>query len=249
MRKKHSSIVILTGAGISAESGIKTFRVSDGLWEDHNIEDVATPEAFQRDSFLVHQFYNTRRRQLTSGIKPNKAHKALAEFEQAFLGQTKDDEKKSFTLITQNVDHLHEQAGSNSVIHMHGELLKMRCVISEKIFDCQTDIQPTTLCPCCNLSHTLRPHIVWFGEMPLFMDEIESVLAQCDLFVSIGTSGNVYPAAGFFQTAKYAGADTVELNLEPSANSSDFDESINGPATDIVPEFFQSLLAPISPHF
>jgi NAD-dependent deacetylase len=243
MQKKYSSIVVLTGAGISAESGIKTFRANDGLWEGHKIEDVATPEAFQRDSFLVHQFYNTRRRQLISGIEPNKAHKALAEFEVTHRNR-RENNKKPFTLITQNVDHLHEQAGSDPVIHMHGELLKMRCVMSGEVFECHTDIQPDTVCACCHLSHTLRPHIVWFGEMPLLMSEIEDALSKCDLFVSIGTSGNVYPAASFFQMAKFAGADTVELNLEPSTNSREFDKSINGPATEIVPVFFQSLLMP-----
>ncbi|MGI1678379.1 MAG: NAD-dependent protein deacylase [Cellvibrionaceae bacterium] len=237
MTKKFSSIVVLTGAGISAESGIKTFRASDGLWENHRIEDVATPEAFERNASLVHHFYNLRRQQLTNGIEHNKAHQALAEFEWEFLGNNRN----SFTLITQNVDNLHELAGSNSVIHMHGELLKVRCIASGKIFDRHTDLHSETICHCCNLSHTLRPHIVWFGEMPLFMDKIENALAKCDLFIAIGTSGNVYPAAGFFQMAKHAGAQTVELNLEPSVNADEFDESITGVATKIVPEYLKSL--------
>lgn len=236
--QQFRSIVILTGAGISAESGIQTFRASDGLWENHRIEDVATPEAFERNPTLVHNFYNLRRRQLTGGIAPNKAHHALAEFEQSFLQRSLDHR---FTLVTQNVDNLHEQAGSQSTIHMHGELLKMRCVMSGKIFEHRDDLDSNTVCTCCKLSHTLRPHIVWFGEMPLFMDEIEKALMECDLFVAIGTSGNVYPAAGFFQTAKHAGAKTVELNLEPSKNADGFDSSITGPATDIVPAFFNRI--------
>ncbi|MGH1469837.1 MAG: NAD-dependent deacylase [Cellvibrionaceae bacterium] len=249
-----SSIVVLTGAGISAESGIKTFRASDGLWENHRIEDVATPEAFERNPTLVHEFYNLRRQQLVNGIEPNKAHQALATFESQFLKenskttesnndfQKRKKPEKSFTLITQNIDNLHEKAGSHSTIHMHGELLKARCVMSGKIFPQQVDLDSQTHCPCCNLSHTLRPHIVWFGEMPLFMGPIELALSHCDLFIAIGTSGNVYPAAGFFQIAKQSGAQTVELNLEPSVNASEFNTSVSGLATEIVPTFFNTLL-------
>lgn len=234
MTIKYDSIVVLTGAGISAESGIQTFRASDGLWENHRIEDVATPEAFERNPELVHQFYNGRRRQLMSGIEPNAAHLALAHFAEQFAG--------SFTLITQNIDNLHERAGSPSVLHMHGELLKVRCSHSGKLYDCHEDLTVERECPCCLQSHSLRPHVVWFGEMPLFMDVIDRALSQCDLFVAIGTSGNVYPAAGFFQIAKQAGADTAELNLDPSANSHLFDQSIAGPATHTVPEFFDAIL-------
>lgn len=228
------SVVVLTGAGISAESGIRTFRGSDGLWENHRVEEVATPEAFHRNPALVHRFYNRRRQSLLDGIQPNPAHLALAEFSRQFAGR--------LTLITQNIDNLHEQAGSADVIHMHGELLKIRCLHSNRLFDCREDIDSATLCRCCNLSHTLRPHVVWFGEMPLFMDQIESALLQCDLFVSIGTSGNVYPAAGFFDTARQYGAQTVELNLEPSANRRAFGAGHYGPASEVVPDFFASLL-------
>ena len=236
----YTSIVVLTGAGISAESGLKTFRDSGGLWEGHRVEDVATPEAFQRNPQLVHQFYNQRRDQLVSEAHPNAAHKALAKFESAFQGK--------FLLVTQNVDNLHEQAGSRNVLHMHGELMKLRCIHTDQIFDVATTIQThnpipihsslTTPCPCCNQAGALRPHIVWFGEMPLFMEEIESALSTCDLFVSIGTSGNVYPAAGFVAQANHYGAETLELNLEPSATQNQFKHADYGPATTLVSDFF-----------
>lgn len=229
MMAEYQSIVVLTGAGISAESGLKTFRASDGLWENHRVEDVATPEAFVRDPALVHRFYNARRRQLC-GTQPNAAHRALAEFERAFAG--------NFTLITQNIDNLHEQAGSQNVLHMHGELLTIRCGNTGQRYDCRDDVSVQRKCECCQMAGTLRPHVVWFGEMPLYMDEIENALANCDLFVSIGTSGSVYPAAGFYQLAKQHGAHTVELNLEPSHSGSWFDEQRYGPATTVVPEFF-----------
>ena len=231
--RRYSSIVVLTGAGVSAESGIRTFRAADGLWEEHRIEDVATPEAFQRDPALVQRFYNTRRQQLLSGIEPNAAHRALAELEQHFDGD--------FTLVTQNIDDLHERAGSRNLLHMHGELLKSRCSDSGQIFSCTADLTTASVCPCCGRSGTLRPHIVWFGEMPLHMDEIEQALSRCDLFISIGTSGNVYPAAGFFRIAKACGAHTVELNLEPSNQGSQFDEQHYGPATTLVGDFLRGL--------
>ncbi len=228
-----TNVVVLTGAGISAESGIRTFRAADGLWEDHRVEDVATPEAFERDPQLVLRFYNQRRAQLLDGIQPNAGHRALAQFEQQHGG--------SFTLITQNIDNLHEQAGSTNLLHMHGEILKVRCVNTQQVFDCREAIERERPCPCCQMPATLRPHIVWFGEMPMYMDEIEQALSQCDLFVSIGTSGNVYPAAGFFQMANSVGAETVELNLEPSANGSLFNQAHYGPASELVPEFFHKL--------
>lgn len=227
------SIVVLTGAGISAESGIRTFRAADGLWEDHRVEDVATPAAFIKDPNLVHRFYNERRQQLTRGIKANAAHVALAQFEQQFTGR--------FTVITQNIDNLHEQAGSQKLIHMHGELLKSRCNKTGTIFTALDDTAVSDQCPCCDEPSNVRPHIVWFGEMPLFMPEIDDLLSDCDLFVSIGTSGNVYPAAGFHQMAKAAGAHTVEINLENTSTSSCFDEQHIGLATEQVPLFFNSL--------
>lgn len=230
------NIVILTGAGISAESGIRTFRGSDGLWEDHAIEDVATPEAFARNPALVQRFYNERRRQLQDpAIQPNAAHLALAELEARWPGE--------FLLVTQNVDDLHDRAGSRRLLHMHGELLKMRCQRSDRVFTITHDITDHLRCDCCGLTGTLRPHIVWFGEQPLEMLRIHGHLTQCTLFVSIGTSGNVYPAAGFVREARFAGAHTVELNLEPSHVESAFGEKIYGPATTVVPAFVKRLLA------
>ncbi len=227
---EYSSIAVLTGAGVSAESGIKTFRDSGGLWEGHKIEDVATPDAFERNPDLVHDFYNRRREQLIKDASPNAAHQALADFERTYDG--------NFTLITQNVDNLHEQAGSANVLHMHGELLKARCLDSGQIVDVETAFDTQTPCLCCSEKGRMRPHIVWFGEIPLYMDTIEKVLASCDLFVSIGTSGQVYPAAGFVQLSSAVGADTVELNLDPSNGHSHFTHSYHGPATEIVTRFF-----------
>lgn len=233
-RKDAPSIVVLTGAGISAESGIQTFRASDGLWEDHRIEDVATPEAFLQNPQLVHSFYNHRRQSLLDpSIQPNTAHLALSELEAT--GTT------DVTLITQNIDNLHERAGSKNLIHMHGELLKIRCSRSGEIFFNQDNIDPSDRCSCCGLPGQLRPHVVWFGEVPLYMDEIYRALNNCDLFISIGTSGNVYPAADFFNIAHQAGAHTVELNLEPSVSGSQFAECHYGPATEIVPQFLTGL--------
>jgi NAD-dependent deacetylase len=233
-RPPYQHIVVLTGAGISAESGIKTFRADDGLWEDHRIEDVATPQAYRRNPEQVHRFYNERRTYLLKGIQPNKAHIALADFSRRFAGV--------LVLVTQNIDNLHQRAGSEPVYPMHGELVKIRCKQTQQLFDCYTTTSPESSCPCCHRTGNLRPHVVWFGEMPLYMNEIESALRQCDLFVAIGTSGNVYPAAGFFQIAKAHGAHTVELNLEPSVTGSQFDECHYGLATVVVPTFFNRLL-------
>ncbi|MCM8794878.1 MAG: NAD-dependent protein deacylase [Candidatus Omnitrophica bacterium] len=229
------SIVVLTGAGISAESGLKTFRDAGGLWENHRVEEVASPAAFRRDPATVHRFYNLRRRQLQEpSVRPNAAHLALAELERFFPGE--------FHLITQNIDDLHERAGSRQVIHMHGELLKARCTGSGAVFPRATDIETGDRCGCCKPPRPLRPHVVWFGEPPLQMDRILQALSECGLFLSIGTSGSVYPAAGFAQTARSRGARTVELNLEPSAVESVFEEKIYGPATRIVPEYVRQLL-------
>jgi NAD-dependent deacetylase len=234
--KTYNRIVILTGAGISAESGIKTFRASDGLWEGHRVEDVASPEGFTRNPGLVQAFYNERRRLLnTNAMHPNKAHLALAELEQRFPSEV--------LLVTQNIDDLHERAGSKNLIHMHGELNKARCLRSEQVFDWVGDITENSRCGCCNLPATLRPHIVWFGEMPFEMERIYSALLQCDLFISIGTSGHVYPAAGFVQLASAAKADTVELNLERSLVNDVFQISIQGSATTIVPAYVEQILS------
>ncbi len=233
--QKFHSIVILTGAGISAESGIQTFRAADGLWENHRVEEVATPEGFDSNPALVQRFYNERRRDLLSdNIKPNLAHQALAKLEKSFVGDV--------LLVTQNIDNLHERGGSKSLIHMHGELLKMRCVETGDVYSVEVNIEANTLCECCKKSGTLRPDIVWFGEMPMQMDQIYDALSRCDLFLSIGTSGNVYPAAGFVQEANAAGATTIEINLEPSAIESQFDHHVYGKAGDVLPEFVHELL-------
>ncbi len=233
MKSRPESIVVLTGAGVSAESGIKTFRASDGLWENHAIEEVATPQGFETNPQLVYEFYNQRRRQLVyDEIRPNAAHSYLAKFEHDFPGE--------FLLVTQNIDNLHERAGSENLLHMHGELLKMRCVNSEMVFAIEEDINFDTPCRCCLSPGNLRPHIVWFGEMPFHMNKINMALENCDLFVAIGTSGNVYPASGFYQIAKTRRAHTVELNLERTGSS--FDEHKYGNASDIVPQYFAELL-------
>jgi NAD-dependent deacetylase len=226
------TIVVLTGAGISAESGLMTFRDNNGLWCNHRIEDVATPEAFARNPELVHEFYNMRRAQLKE-THPNAAHMALAELQRDWPGRV--------VIVTQNVDDLHERAGA-SVLHMHGELKKARCIASEKIHEWASDMNTVTLCPCCKKPGRMRPHIVWFGEMPLDMDLIYRLLDECDLFISIGTSGNVYPAAGFVQEVRARGrAHTAELNMEPSLGHSLFKEKIYGAATQIVPHYINRL--------
>ena len=237
MVSRPRSIVVLTGAGISAESGIETFRAAEGLWANHHVDDVATLQGFARNPQLVYAFYNQRRRQLlTPEISPNAAHSALAKVEHEFGGE--------FLLVTQNVDNLHERAGSENLIHMHGELLKMSCLNSKLIFDVSEDFDYDTQCRCCRSAVNLRPHVVWFGEMPLQMNRINRALENCDMFVAIGTSGNVYPASGFYKTAKIRKASTVELNLEQTGSS--FDQHICGPATESVPQFFKSLLRSMS---
>lgn len=228
-------IVVLTGAGISAESGIATFRDSGGLWCNHRIEDVATPEGFKRNPALVHQFYNMRRAQL-SEVQPNAAHLTLAKLTSEWPGRV--------LIVTQNVDDLHERAGSTDhLLHMHGELKKARCEVSDKIFDWHEELSGEHHCHCCNKPGRLRPHIVWFGEMPLYMEAIDHMLSQCSLFISIGTSGNVYPAAGFVHQVRMHGrAHTVELNMEPSTGESLFHERVYGPATQIVPAYIDRIL-------
>jgi len=227
-------VLVLTGAGVSAESGIPTFRGSDGLWEGHRVEDVATPEAFERDPVLVQDFYNGRRKRLLSeDIQPNAAHLALAEFESSH-----DDE---FLLVTQNIDDLHQRAGSKNVLPMHGELLKVRCIDSGELFDWRDDISLETPHP----KHPtklgrLRPHVVWFGEMPIGMEQIELAASEADLFIAIGTSAVVYPAAGIVQWTSPR-CRTVEINLDETPASGSFDESIRGNASIEVPKFLRSL--------
>ena len=232
------SIVILTGAGISQESGIRTFRDSDGLWENHRVEDVASPEGFERNPPLVHEFYNQRRWQLQLGeIRPNPAHEALAELERNWKGD--------FLLVTQNVDNLHERAGSRRLLHMHGELLKVRCRESGEIFEWLGDLTVAHRCPCCDTPGTLRPHIVWFGEIPLFMDEITERLRDAELFVSVGTSGQIYPAAGFVQLTPST-CRRIEVNAALTAISRTFYEHLVGPASLKVSELVKTLLDPNS---
>ena len=226
------NIVILTGAGVSAESGLGTFRDAGGLWAKFDPMKLATPEAFAENPERVLEFYNARRANLTEA-KANAAHFALAELEQAWMMAGRGN----FGLVTQNIDDLHEQAGSASLLHMHGELLKTRCTACGHLFTDKGPIEHGAPCPSCGRTHTLRPHVVWFGEMPIGLDHIYKALDQVDLFIAIGTSGTVYPAAGFVQEAKRAGAWTVELSLEPGEVSEAFDEGIYGPATEVVPDW------------
>lgn len=232
-----ASLVVLTGAGISAESGLATFRGPGGLWEGYRLEEVATPEAFARQPEVVHHFYNLRRRQLLEpSVRPNPAHLALARLEREWPGD--------FLLVTQNIDDLHERAGSRRLLHMHGELLKARCTACGDVREWREDLFASSCCPACAHMGTLRPDIVWFGEMPKYLDRIYAALGGCDLFVAIGTSGQVYPAAGFVEVAReQAGARTVELNLEASAVSHLFDERRFGKASAVVPVFVDELLA------
>ena len=227
------SIVVLTGAGISQESGLETFRDADGIWAKVRIEDVATPEAFTLDPARVHAFYNARRKQMRDpGVKPNAAHLALARLEQ----------HRGAIIVTQNIDDLHERAGGHNILHMHGELSMERCTRCDTTGPAPAELSAELECSRCGSAGGLRPDVVWFGEMPYYMDRIEIALADCALFVSIGTSGNVYPAASFVRQAKRAGARTVELNLEPSEGASMFDEARYGQATELVPAFVNELL-------
>ena len=230
------SIVVLTGAGVSAESGVATFRGPDGLWEGHRVEDVATPEAFRRDPALVHAFYDARRAKLGT-IGPNAAHLALARLDAEWPGE--------LLLVTQNVDDLHERAGSKRLLHMHGELKSGWCLACDQRFAWNGAMGEGASCPSCERTGRVRPDIVWFGEMPYEMERIDEALRRCDLFVSIGTSGAVYPAAGFVQTARYCCAETLELNLEPSQGSTFFDESRIGKAGELVPAWVEEVLSPL----
>ena len=230
------SIVILTGAGISKESGLSTFHDEDGIWKTVNIEDVATPEAFVNNPVQVHEFYNHRRKILNNiDIKPNAAHIALAKLEAEWPGKV--------LIVTQNIDDLHERAGSRNLIHMHGELLKARCTYCTTISPWPREMTINSQCPNCGRDGGMRPHVVWFGETPFMMDTILDALANCGLFISIGTSGNVYPAAGFVElicdTKK---AQAVEVNMEPSAGATLFHDGVYGPASEMVPKIVEQLL-------
>jgi NAD-dependent deacetylase len=228
----HKNIVVLTGAGISAESGLATFRGPGGLWEGHRVEDVCTPEALVRDPELVHRFYDERRAALAT-VDPNPAHRALARLDAEWPGE--------FLIVTQNVDDLHERAGAKRLIHMHGALLSALCASCGDRGVWAGRLPPGTACGACD-NLTLRPDIVFFGEIPYRMEEIDAATRNCDLFVSVGTSGAVYPAAGFVQTARYVGAATLEMNLEPSLGSGYFKETRTGPAGVLVPAWVDSLL-------
>jgi len=226
-------IVILTGSGISAESGISTFRDKGGLWSKYRVEDVATPEAFVRDPQMVLEFYNMRRR-THKQVAPNPAHLAIARLERDHSGKV--------LVVTQNVDRLHELAGTRNLIHMHGEAFRAWCMACDARCDWWDDLNPETPCPSCHRTGAFRPNVVWFGERPYHMPVITKAIAEADLFVSIGTSGTVYPAAGFVRLARSANAHTIEINLEPSRGTSLFDEVVHGPAGSEVPKFVMRLL-------
>ena len=230
--REIENIVILTGAGISAESGIATFRGPGGLWEGHRVEDVCTPEALARDPALVHRFYDLRRAALAD-VEPNAAHHALARLDAAWPGE--------LLIVTQNVDDLHERAGANRLLHMHGELRSALCAACGAQAAWRGPLPPGSICGAC-AAPMLRPDIVFFGEMPYQMDRIEHAIARADLFVSVGTSGAVYPAAGFVQTARYYGAQTLEMNLEPSAGSIHFHDVRIGAAGALVPVWVEDMV-------
>ena len=227
------NIVILTGAGVSAESGIDTFRDGGGLWEQHRVEDVATPEAFARDPDLVLRFYDMRRAAIQTA-RPNAAHEALARLDRHWPGE--------FLIVTQNVDDLHERAGATRLVHMHGEHLKAWCQACGARSDWRGPLIDRPACPACGAAGALRPDVVWFGEMPYAMERIAAAVEACDLFVSIGTSGAVHPAAGLVRQARAAGAATLELNLEPSQGSAWFDDARHGPAGIVVPAWVDEML-------
>lgn len=229
-------IFVLTGAGVSAESGLGTFRDKDGVWTKYDLNEVATPEGFARDPAKVRAFYNARRENL-AGAQPNAAHYALAKLEAGLAARGGE-----LWLCTQNVDDLHEKAGSKRVIHMHGELAVTRCHLCQATRPDAGPLTAEAVCEVCGREGGARPHVVWFGETPLYMDEIEDALAEADLFVSIGTSGSVYPAAGFVTEARAMGIATCEINLEPSANAYVFDEKVYGPASETAPAWVERVL-------
>jgi NAD-dependent deacetylase len=231
--ERAHAILVLTGAGVSADSGVATFRGPDGLWEGHRVEDVATPRAFRRDPELVHAFYDARRAKLET-VQPNAAHQALARLDAEWPGE--------LLIVTQNVDDLHERGGASRLLHMHGELKRGWCLACGERFAWAEKMGTAATCPSCGTVGTVRPDIVWFGEMPYEMERIDHALQRCDLFVSIGTSGAVYPAAGFVQTARHCGARCLEMNLEPSQGSIFFHETRLGRAAELVPAWVEELL-------
>ena len=230
-------VFVLTGAGVSAESGLGTFRDKGGIWSMYDLKDVATPEGFARDPHKVHAFYNLRR-QVHREARPNAAHEALARLERELPGTG-----GALTLVTQNVDELHELGGARDVIHMHGEALKVRCGHCGHVERFTGELSIALACMACDQAGGLRPHVVWFGETPMFLDRIQQDLARADLFAAIGTSGTVYPAAGFVAEARRRGISTVEINLEPSETAKVFEEGLYGPATETVPAWVERLLS------
>ena len=234
MKAQLPRIVILTGAGISAESGLPTFRDANGLWRGYRFEEVASPEAFESNPSLVHEFYNMRRAALKT-VHPNAAHEAIAKLQREYPGEV--------TLITQNVDDLHERGGSTQVIHMHGELKKVRCVACDAGQDWEEDLSTETGCLVCGRPGGMRPDIVWFGEMPFHMERIATILERAGVFISIGTSGHVYPAAGFVVLAGRAGARTIEVNVDATLVSDSFQEQRIGPASQVVPQLVEEFLS------
>jgi NAD-dependent deacetylase len=233
---REQRVVVLTGAGISAESGVRTFRDNDGLWENHRIEDVATPEAWRNDPMTVWRFYQARRRQLLE-VEPNPAHEALGHMGEAI---------EQFTLITQNVDDLHERGGSNTVVHMHGQLETLRCQVSgqsERRMDGEDLREAYVQCNCCSTPQRMRPDIVWFGEVPMSMQEIYEAVESCDVFLVVGSSGHVYPAAGLVDLAHQAGAKTILVNAEAPVNAYAFDEMHLGKAGELLPDLVQTWLS------
>lgn len=233
MREKYHKIVFLTGAGISAESGLATFRSENGLWNNHRVEDVATIEAYWRNQDYVHDFYNNMKPELWNA-KPNAAHLAITKLQQEYPAEVH--------IITQNIDTLHEKAKSKNVYHIHGQINQAVCMNCGHVIDSWGDVTSETICENCGVTGMMKPNIVFFGENLLCMDAVENLLSTADLFVSVGTSGVVFPAASFVQTAKYYGADTVEFNLEPTSNNFYFDKHIMGKAGDTLPKFVDELL-------
>ncbi len=232
----YQNILVLTGAGVSAESGLATFRSSNGLWNNHKVEDVATIEAFERNPEYVHDFYNEMKPALLAA-QPNNAHKALARLEKEYPGQVH--------IVTQNVDTLHEKAGSQKVLHIHGQINQAVCLNCGQVLETWGDVNTMTVCNNCHVAGMMKPNIVFFGESLLKMTETERLLRSCDLFISVGTSGVVYPAAGFVQTAKYFGAKTVEFNLEQTSNNYLFDRHIYGKCGETIPLFVEELLTQV----
>ncbi len=229
----YKNIVILTGAGISAESGLATFRASNGLWNNHKVEDVATIEAFERNPAYVHEFYNELKKELVKA-KPNKAHLAITRLQKEY--------DANISVVTQNVDTLHEKAGNQNIYHIHGQINQAVCLNCGRILETFGDVDTETVCPHCHIAGMMKPNIVFFGENLLCMDKVDRLLSECDLFLSIGTSGVVFPAASFVQIAKYNNAKTYEFNLEPTSNNYFFDHHIYGPAGATLPAFVDEMI-------